>query len=173
RERRHWAVAHEVGESLAYRVFVGLGLDGHDGPRGAREWIANRLACAMLLPREWFVDAMIERDADLFELKRRFDTASHELIARRWLEAIAGPILVTVLDHTAITWRRTNFTAARPSLTPEERDTWRRAHERNRPTECEPVCYADSGSLSRVRCWPIHEEGWRREILLAEVAESW
>ena len=53
-EREQWAVAHEIGESIAYRVFERLGVAFDEALPTAREQVANRLASAMLLPRRWF-----------------------------------------------------------------------------------------------------------------------
>lgn len=85
-ERLQWAVAHEVGESIAHRVFVRLGIALVDIPPTGREQVANHLASCMLLPREWLnVDGQAV-GWDLPELKQMYSTASHELIARRMLE---------------------------------------------------------------------------------------
>src|SRR5262245_28998701 len=53
-EREQWAVAHEIGESAAYRVFDRLGLVFDETLPTAREFVANRLANSLLLPRRWF-----------------------------------------------------------------------------------------------------------------------
>src|SRR5690606_27104619 len=53
-EREHWAVAHEIGESLANIVFEQLGIEPQAAPNAAREFIANALAGRILLPRDWF-----------------------------------------------------------------------------------------------------------------------
>src|SRR5262245_33973731 len=53
-EREQWAVAHEIGESVAYRVFDRLGVSFDESLSTAREQVANRLANALLLPRRWF-----------------------------------------------------------------------------------------------------------------------
>src|SRR5436853_2459019 len=82
-ERRHWAVAHEIGEHAAHRVFRELGLDMRDCGEGMREVVANELAGRLLLPRRWFLADGVDVDWDLFELKARYATASHEMIARR------------------------------------------------------------------------------------------
>lgn len=181
-ERRHWAVAHEVGEVLTHRVFTALGISPQEIAPNSREQIANRLANSLLLPRRWFAGDLQELEFDLWELKSRYTTASHELIARRWLELSKWPIVVTVFDHGEITWRRTNFTASRYPITPEERGCWQAAYESGEPTLLEapqlrcPADYQIQG-LSQIRCWPIHETKderlWRREILLSEVAEGW
>ena len=43
-EREQWAVAHEIGESVAYRVFERLGVSFDEALPTARELVANRLA---------------------------------------------------------------------------------------------------------------------------------
>ena len=50
-ERLQWAIAHEIGESVAYRVFASLGIRPVDAPDDAREQVANHLASCLLLPR--------------------------------------------------------------------------------------------------------------------------
>lgn len=171
-ERRHWAIAHEVGETQAYRVFEALGVDPIDAPPTAREEIANALAGRILLPIRWFRGVWRDADGDLPEVKRVFQTASHELIVRRALECVRTPMIVTVTDQGGPTWRRWNLFGPTPPLMRLEADCQRHAHEFNEPAwgdgRSEP---GDLGGapVERVRCWPIHEEGWRREITLTEL----
>lgn len=165
RERRHWSVAHEIGEAVAQRVFERLGVTPDEAPPSAREQVANGLASRLLLPRRWFAQDGAKRDWDLRELKTLYETASHELIARRTLELITSPAIVTILDHGEVTWRRTNFGRRAPEMLPEEFAVWRECHEDAIPTETRPRASA----AQRVRAWPVHEPGWRREILLAEL----
>ena len=47
-ERQQWAVAHEIGELFASRVFDQLGIDPRKAPAGARETLANQLAGRLL-----------------------------------------------------------------------------------------------------------------------------
>ncbi|MGD0900782.1 MAG: ImmA/IrrE family metallo-endopeptidase, partial [Thermoguttaceae bacterium] len=54
RERQHWAVAHEIGEHAAYRVFAAWGADPRETPPRAREETANCLAGRLLVPTAWF-----------------------------------------------------------------------------------------------------------------------
>jgi len=82
-ERRQWAVAHEVGESIAQRVFVRMGVSFVDIPPAGRERVANHLASCLLLPRDWLISDGEAVEWDLTELKKIYSTASHELIARR------------------------------------------------------------------------------------------
>ena len=49
-ERRHWAVAHEVGEATAHRVYETLGVHPYETAPMTREGVANALAARLLLP---------------------------------------------------------------------------------------------------------------------------
>src|SRR5262249_33886889 len=94
-ERQQWAVAHEIGEALSEKIFGQLGVDPSAAPRQAREIVANRIAAAILLPRDSFVADGAALGWDLLALKQRYCTASHELIARRMLDC-SVPICVSV-----------------------------------------------------------------------------
>ncbi|MEX2141853.1 MAG: hypothetical protein WD894_21485 [Pirellulales bacterium] len=165
-ERIQWAVAHEIGEQCAAEVYRRLAIEVSESAADSREQIANALATRLLLPSNWFThDAMI-MDFDLVQLKNRYATASHELIARRMLD-LALPILVTIFDHGEQQFRRWNLPRRPPSITSGELKAWRRAH--------------DSGDAvrhfgpPRIDVWPIQEPGWKREIvrleLVCDVAE--
>lgn len=169
-ERRHWAVAHEIGESQAYRVFVGLGIDPGAAPTAAREAVANRLAGCLLLPCEWFMSDGGALDWDLFELKARYSTASHEMVARRMLE-MPPPVIITLADQGKRVWRTSNRHFRTPPMTPPERDAWKVAHEQARAARCETSELPDG--IEDVRAWPVHEPDWRREIVRTALAEEW
>jgi Zn-dependent peptidase ImmA (M78 family) len=165
-ERQQWAVAHEVGESVAYRVFDRLGIAYDEALPTAREQVANRLANCLLLPRRWFAVDGRELNWDLLALKSRYATASHELIARRMLE-MRPSVVITVCDLGRVHWRRSSVTARPPAMLPEETSIWQQVRETGVPAE--ELLDAETGLYS-VRCWPIHEPGWKREILLSEIA---
>jgi hypothetical protein len=167
-ERRQWAVAHEIGESRAYRVFAELGVDPREAPPAAREAVANRLAGSLLLPRDWFIRDGVRVDWDLFDLKAIYATASHELIARRMLE-MPPPVIVTLADQGRCVWRRSNGLSRTPPLTTPERAAWTAAHDGGQPAQCEPSELPDG--VDDVRAWPIHEPGWRREIIRTELTQ--
>jgi len=161
-ERRQWAVAHELGEWSAARIFAEMDLPVRDAPPAAREAIANFFAARLLLPSLWFAVSSAACDGDLTSLKETFATASHELIARRTLD-LGPPAIVTIFDQGAITWRRTNSDAQVPALLEAERCAWLEAHE--------SATYVErTHTNGRIRCWPIHEAEWRREILRNDVA---
>lgn len=169
-ERRQWAVAHEIGENAAHRVFAALGLDPHHAPTGARETIANHLAGSLLLPREWLVDAGAACDWDLTELKSAFVTASHELLARRMLE-MPPPVIVTLVDQGRPVWRRSNVLPRAPRLSDAELAAWRTAHQRTAAVACAPEQLPPG--VADVRAWAIHEPHWRREIVRTQLEELW
>ncbi len=119
------------------------------------------------MPRRWFAVDGREHDWDLLELKERYCTASHELIARRMLE-MRPPIVITVCDQGRVHWRRSNVTARPPDLLREEKAVWRAVHQTGLPMV--EMLDAETG-LENVRCWPVHELGWKREIIRSEIAE--
>jgi len=169
-ERRQFAVAHEVGEAHAIRVYDTLGIDSRETAPRTREAVANALAGRLLAPRRWLQRVWRECDGDLIALKRVFRTASHELLARRVLECVAAPTIVTVTDNGRVVWRRTNTRYAAPPRTRLEVECQRRAHATAAPV----AARSDDDELARVRCWPIHEEGWRREIAFSELhGDEW
>lgn len=167
-ERTQWAIAHEVGESIAHRVFVRLGISLSDIPPSGREQVANHLASCLLLPREWFAEDGEAVGWDLPQLKRIYPTASHELIARRMLE-MSPSVIITMFDQGAMQWRKGNTIGQPGKLTVAETSVWRVAFESGRATEYEEHELPEG--VQQIRCWPVHEPGWRREILRTELAE--
>ena len=162
-ERRQWAIAHEIGEHTAHQVFSRLGVDPWEASPNARETIANQLAGRLLLPGDWFAADAADCGWDLFGLKSRYATASHELIARRMLEC-PPPVIISIFDQGEVSFRRSNVPGQAPPPSSAEMECWRIVHTYAR-TEC-----AYDGT-SAIHGWPIHEEGWRREILRTEVDE--
>lgn len=161
-EREHWAVAHEIGEHAAYRVFDQLAVDPRESP-AARESVANWLAARLLLPSEWFHADGRACDWSLAALKQRYATASHELIARRMVDA-PPPVVVSVFDNERLVFRRGNLSDAVGPPSAAENDCRRKAHQSGLPCSAtHPGC--------RIDAWPVHEPGWRREILRMEIDE--
>lgn len=154
-ERLQWAAAHELGEVFAHRVAEPVDL--HGSGTGAREQIASQIASRLLLPRGWFFTDAQLLDGDLFELKKRYSTASHELIAWRLLD-LPQPSIVSIFDQGRLMRRRAQPGGQSPPLSPIERACWRQVHQTGEPLQ------QAVGSL-RVQAWPVHEPHWRREIL--------
>jgi hypothetical protein len=161
-----WAVAHEIGETCAYQVFERLAIDPRETPPGSREMVANQLAARLLLPRDWFGDDAERLGWDLPALKRRYATASHELLALRMLD-FEPSITITIFDHGRRTFRGGNLPQRVPPLSAVEQIAWLAAHDRS----C-PAVKADS--TCRAQAWPIHEPNWKREIVRTEwFTEGW
>lgn len=156
-ERRQWAVAHELGESIAHELFHTTGLELLEIEPRLRERAANLAAGRLLLPADWFPPDAVRFDGDLPSLKSRYETASHELIAFRLLD-LPQPAVVTVFDQGRQTRRQGNGRSGAPPLDRLEQECWLAVHRFHRPHEL-----TESGR--RVRGWPIHEPQWRREIL--------
>jgi hypothetical protein len=163
-QREHWALAHEIGEHAAARVFLRWGLDPCETGPPLREEVANRLAGRLLAPTGWLLADGRATGWDLLALRRRYATASHELLARRMLEC-PPPIIVTIFDAGAISFRRSNVPGRVPPLSRAERACWRFVHRHGRPRRA-------ADTAGRVAGWPVHEEGWKREILRREVDEE-
>jgi Zn-dependent peptidase ImmA (M78 family) len=168
-ERRQWAVAHEIGEFAAQRVFDLLGVDVEDLVPAERERMANQLATAILLPFDWFRADGYAVDWDVYELKQVYATASHEQIARRML-TMSPAVIVSLFDQGKLVWRKSNVLRRPPLLVPAEQGAWQVAHDDNQPAQYE--CRDLPDGLRDVRCWPVHEPSWKREILRTAL-EDW
>ena len=160
-ERRQWGVAHEIGEHVAWRVFARLGIDPREAPPDAREQVANHLAGRLLLPARWFAADATACAWDLLHLKGRYRTASHELIVRRMLE-MPPPVIVSIFDNGALYLRRSNVPGRLPPVSRAELACRRAVYQQNRPRRM------SDGPLA-IQGWPVHEPGWKREILRAEL----
>jgi hypothetical protein len=163
-ERRQFAIAHEIGESLAHRVFRQLGVAPVETDPGAREQVANHLAGRLLLPTAWFGPAAVDCGWDLLTLKRTFSTASHELIARRMLD-FPPPVVITIVDDGRVTFRRANLPGRAPPMFEAERQCQQRCRATGQRREVQMPAIT-------VRAWPIHEPACRREILRTELCDS-
>lgn len=163
-ERLQWTIAHEIGEAYAHRVFEAVEADAHDVPPARREQVASELASRLLLPPEQFLRDARFLDGDVILLKRNYSTASHELILLNLLR-LPTLSLVTVFDHGSLTRRRGNGQLAPPQLLSTEKDVWARVHSSGAAQET-------STDSVRVQGWPVHEPGWKRELLRTTVVDE-
>ena len=155
-ERLQWAAAHELGEVFGYQIYEKLSAL-LTGELPSREETANRIAKCLLLPFDWFQSQAELTDGDLFSMKSVFQTASHELIASRFLDLPALQY-ISIFDQGALTRRWSNGDICATQLHSAERRCWEAAHQ------CGEFVEHFSDGL-RIRCWPIHEEKWKREIM--------
>jgi len=160
-ERLQWAAAHELGEALAAEAAARLGWDIDDIQPAGREWLANEIAKRFLLPFPQFVVDGNEVGWDLIRLKERYPNVSHEVIARRMLDA-PPPVIITIIDNGTLYWRRSNGPLVSPPMTPGEKACWTATHHGGQSARHEDP-------RESIACWAIHETGWRREIMRTEV----
>lgn len=162
-ERMYFAAAHELGEQFAVVVSERAGdIELGELNDRLREDLANRIASRLLCPNPWFRELAQESGFDLLYLRSIFSTASHEVIARRMLE-FETPTAITIFDNGSISLRKAN-TGDRPRLAPIERELWARCHASG-------AQHSEERGGICVQAWPVHEDGWRREILRTSVRE--
>jgi hypothetical protein len=160
-ERQQWAVAHEIGEHSVHRVLLRLAIDFREVTGDEREAMANSMAGRLLLPTLWFAKDARACGWDLMALKARYPTASHELIARRMLE-LPTPAIISIFDHGKLEFRRGNGPGRVPPPSAAEMLCWKTVHLHNRPQRA-------VDGVRTIQGWPVHEEGWKREILRTEL----
>ncbi len=167
-ERHQWTVAHEIGEHLKTALLEELGVRPDQTRAMAGESLANLFAHRLLVPTCWFASDAPELGYDVLELKKRYRTSSHEVIALRFLD-LPEPCIVTVLDNEHITRRRSNAWPVRRLLEPSERQCQEYVHYYSRP-------YSVQDDGWTVQGWPVHQADWKREILrsvASEVSGEW
>lgn len=156
-ERHQWTVAHEIGEHLKSTFLQDLGIDPSETRAMAGESLANLFAYRLLVPSCWFTGDAPAADYDLLELKRRYRTASHEVIAWRFLD-LPAPCVITIVDNEAIHRRRSNAWRITRQLAPAERHCLDYVHESSRARVLREGEWTVQG-------WPVHQADWKREIL--------
>jgi hypothetical protein len=154
-ERIQWALAHEIGESLAPRVAEILAEEIQLTPLLREQW-ANLFAARLLLPRDGFLPQAIHLEGDLARLKRLFPHVSYEQLL--WgLLRLDVPTVATVFDQGVLRRREGNTGGSVP-LTHWERAFWLRLHQSGEALDEREGCY-------RLQGWAIHDGTWQRELL--------
>jgi Zn-dependent peptidase ImmA (M78 family) len=156
-ERHQWTVAHEVGEHFKAPLLERLGVAPGETRVMAGESLANLFAYHLLVPSCWFAADAPACDYDLLDLKKRYRTASHEVIAWRLLD-LPAPCVITIVDNDHIYRRRSNAWPVRRRLEPAEQQCQRYVHEHGRPHVVH-----DNGWT--VQGWPVFQDDWKREVL--------
>src|SRR5436189_5851267 len=77
-ERHQWTVAHEIGEHMKTELLQRLGIEPGQTRAMAGESLANLFAYHLLVPTCWFAADARELDFNLLQLKKRYQTSSHE-----------------------------------------------------------------------------------------------
>src|SRR5262245_50108291 len=97
-ERHQWTVAHEIGEHLKPQLSAKLGIDSTEMKPMLGESLANLFAHHLLVPVCWFASDAAQVEYDVLELKQRYRTASHEVVALRLLD-LPEPVIITIVDN--------------------------------------------------------------------------
>lgn len=161
-ERHQWTVAHEIGEHLRPRLLQALDVEGNPS---FGESLANLFAYRLLVPSRWFAEDAPTLGYDVLELKRRYNTASHEVVAWRLLD-LSEPCVITVVDNNHVSRRKSNAWRVTRMLRPAELKCQRYVHEFGRWHEEQEDSWTVHG-------WPVHQADWKREILRSVCDESW
>lgn len=159
-ERHQWTVAHEIGEHLRPRVLEALGVEGTPT---LGESLANLFAYRLLAPTCWFASDAPELAHDVVRLKKRYATASHEVVAWRLLD-LPEPCVITIFDNNHLTRRRSNAWPVTRQAHPVEMQCQRYVNEYSRARRTQ-------GEGWSVQGWPVHQADWKREILRSTYEE--
>ena len=163
-ERHQWTVAHEIGEHFKADLLARLGIEPGQTRAMSGESLANLFAHRLLVPTPWLCDDAPACDFDLPELKARYASASHEVIAWRLLD-LPHPCIITVVDNGHVHRRRSNAWPVRKELQPPEAECQRYVNHYSRPRVVVQGGWTVQG-------WPVHQPDWKREILRSVVTSD-
>src|SRR5438105_2665300 len=104
-ERHQWTVAHEVGEYFKPALLERLGVEPERARAMAGESLASLFAHRLLVPACWLGGDAPLLSYDVLELKKRYPTASHEVIGWRLLD-LPEPCIITIVDNEHVHRRR-------------------------------------------------------------------
>lgn len=156
-ERHQWTVAHEIGEHFKAGLLARLGAEPGATRPMAGESLANLFAYRLLVPTCWFAADAPAFNYDLLDLKQRYSTSSHEVIAWRMLD-LPEPCVITILDNEHVSRRKSNEWRIRRALEPPERVCQQVVNYYSRPHVVQENGWTVHG-------WPVHQADWKREIL--------
>jgi Zn-dependent peptidase ImmA (M78 family) len=163
-ERHQWTVAHEIGEHLKSTLLARLRIPPERTRGMFGESLANLFAHRLLVPTCWFAADAPACNYNVLDLKQRYRTSSHEVIAVRLLD-LPEPCIITILDNNHIHRRRSNAWQIRRRLEPAEEQCQRYVHHFSRPKLVQEGGWTVQG-------WPVHQADWKREILRSVVEPS-
>jgi predicted transcriptional regulator len=163
-ERHQWTVAHEIGEHFKPALLRRLGIEPEQTRAMMGESLANLFAHRLLVPTCWLAEEARACEHDVLELKQRFRTASHEVVAWRLLD-LSTPCIITVVDNEHVHRRRSNAWRVTRELSEPEVRCLRYVHQYSRPRRVREQGWTVHG-------WPVHQSDWKREILRSVLDED-
>jgi hypothetical protein len=123
-----------------------------------------KFAYHLLVPGSWFALDAPACDYDVLQLKQRYRTASHEVVAWRLLD-LPAPCVITIIDNEHVTRRRSNAWRVKRQLAAAEQKCQQQVNASGKPQ----VVRAEGWT---VQGWPVHQADWQREILRSVVDED-
>jgi hypothetical protein len=163
-EQEQWSAARAIGEHLKPDLLSRLGLPAGSTRGLAGVSLPNLFAGRLLVPTAWFAADARALGFDLLELKQRYRTASHEVLAWRMVD-LPDACIVTVVDDGRVHRRRGNAWRVRKELSAAERACQRLVHEHGRPHALRQGGWSVQG-------WPVPRAGGSREILRSVVEDE-
>ena len=160
-ERHQWTVAHEIGEHFKTTLLQRLGLEPERTGAMSGESLANLFAHRLLVPTRWYATDAPACGYDLLELKKRYSTSSHEVLALRLLD-LPEPCIITIVDNDRVHRRRSNAFRVKKQLEPAELQCQRQVSRTGRPQVVRAGGWTVQG-------WPVHQDDWKREVLRSVV----
>jgi len=163
-ERHQWSVAREIGEHQKPELLRRLALEPDQARTLTGESLLNLFSAHLLVPTRWFTRDAPASDYDVLSLKQCYGTASHEVLALRFLD-LPEPCIVTIIDNEHVHRRKSNGPRIRKELSGPEQKCQRYVHKHSRPRVVQEKGWTVQG-------WPVHQDAWKREILRSVVEEG-
>ncbi len=160
-EAQQWNAAQTIGEHFKATLLERLGFAPDEKRPMLGESLSGLFARHLLVPGVWFSADAPSCGYDLYQLKERYRTASHEVIAFRLLD-LPEPCIITIVEDDKVHRRRSNAWPVKKRLEPAEVEC-RRCVTRNG----EPHVVRSGGWT--VWGWAVWQGGRNREILRSVV----
>ncbi len=161
-ERHQWTVAHEICQHLKTEILEQLHIEPEQAKALTGESLNTLFSSRLLVPSSWFAQDAADLGYDLPELKKRYRTASNEVIALRFLD-LPFPTVISVVDNDAIHRRKSNGPKIKATeMEPVELQCQQAVNKEGKPHKMSEGNWTVQG-------WPIHQKDWKREILRAIV----
>ncbi len=164
-EKRQAFVALAIADLLRPDLLQHLDVTPTELRSMTGESLTGLFAARLLVPTIWFTTDAPALDFDLPDLKGRYRTATHELLAWRMLD-LTSPCVITLVDHGKVSRRRSNAWRVTRTLTAVEKECQAFVHRYSRPKLMQREGWTVQG-------WPVHHTGGARREVLRSVYEEW
>jgi len=160
-EAQQWDAAQAIGEHYKATLLERLGFAPDEKRPLLGESLSGLFARHLLVPGAWFASDAPSCGYDLLQLKDRYRTATHEVIAFRLLD-LPEPCIITVVEDDRVHRRRSNAWPVKKRLEPAEAECRRCVTHDGEPQVVRSGAWTVWG-------WPVWQGGRNREILSSVV----